>query len=37
MKEILAGIIISLVIFGGVTSAPAADPKDNVRVEMWKS
>ena len=34
MKANLAGIIISLVIFGGVTSAPAADPKDNVRVEI---
>ena len=34
MKAILAGIIISLVIFGGVASAPAADPKDNVRVEI---
>jgi len=34
MKAILAGIIISLVIFGGVTSAPAADPKDNVKVEI---
>ena len=37
MKLALMVLIVSLVILGGVTAAPALEPKEKVKVEISKT